>query len=438
MPWKETCSVHERLKFIAAHDEGDQTISGLCRAFGVSRKTAYKWIERYRAEGVSGLEDRPRARRTQAHATAAEVEALIVEARKAHPTWGPRKIVAWLATRHPEIDFPAPSTCGDVLKRLGLTAGKPDRARLRAGEPSPESAVGYRAPNTVWCADFKGQFRTRDGALCYPLTITDGHSRYILRCEALSGTGEPLARPGFEAAFREFGLPQAIRTDNGPPFATRSLHGLSKLSAWWLKLGIWLERIEPGHPEQNGRHERMHRTLKSETAYPPRGSLAEQQAAFDDFRREFNEERPHEALAQKPPKTAYERSPRPYPEDLGDCVYPGHFEVARVNPNGAIRWGRQTLHVSQALAGELIGLEPIDEDLYSLHFAGHELATIDDGEGAARILPHAVGPSAWPLAWWLAKAHDAGMGESESTIPTGLSAPRASSKTNEETEDTVS
>jgi transposase InsO family protein len=402
MPWKETCPMHERLKLIASYDLGEDSVAGLARGFGVSRKTAYKWLERYRSEGPAGLQDQTRATKTHQNAVAPAVAELVAAARRRHPTWGPRKLVAWLERQHPEITFPAPSTCGDMLKRLGLV--EPRRRRPAQPPRSTDRPGGYAAPNAVWCADFKGQFRMQDGALCYPLTITDGFSRFLLRCRGLRSVKESDARPVFESAFREHGLPEAIRTDNGAPFATRGLHGLSQLSVWWLKLGIWIERIEPGHPEQNGRHERMHRTLKRETAYPPKENLEAQQAAFDDFRAEYNVDRPHEALDQEPPASLYSPAPRPYPEKLGAPEYPRHFERKRVQSAGYIYMpGGGRVQVTQALADEIVGLEPIEEDLWSVHFGPAELATIDGRNGEWRVVPHAAGPAAWPLAWWLAE-----------------------------------
>ena len=266
MPWKETCPMKERSRFVVEQESGRYAMAELCRIFGISRETGYKWVERYKAEGPPGLQDRSRAPRCHPNAVPEEVEAVILETRAAYPTWGPKKLRAWLQTHRPEEGWPAGSTIGEILERHGLTVPRKKRRRT---PPYTEPFAACAGPNAVWCMDFKGWFRTGDGVRCDPLTISDAFSRYVLRCQALSDMREERVRPLCEAAFREFGLPWAIRTDNGSPFASRGIAGLSRLSVWWLRLGIVPERIEAGHPEQNGRHERMHRTLKAETASPP-------------------------------------------------------------------------------------------------------------------------------------------------------------------------
>jgi putative transposase len=310
MPWNETCPMNERLKLIARMQEGEWSMTQLCEQFGVSRKTAYKWLDRYAAEGLDGLKDRSRAPHHHPNTLAPEVEALIVKARERRPHWGPVKLLTWLSVRHPALPFPAVSTAGEILKRHALVV--PRRARRRS-PPYPQPLAPGTGPNAVWSTDFKGQFKTADGRWCYPLTLSDNFSRYLLCCRALHRPTGTRVKPWLECAFREYGLPSALRTDNGPPFASVGLAGLSRLSVWWIKLGIVPERIEPGHPEQNGRHERLHRTLKAEATKPPGATLTAQQRRFDRFRAEYNEERPHAALNQRPPASVYTRSARDYP-----------------------------------------------------------------------------------------------------------------------------
>lgn len=375
MPWQETCAVDERMHFIVAHQGGELSMAELCRAFGISRKTGYKWLGRYHASGMEGLNDRARAPQHHPQAVAAAVEERIVAARHTHPTWGPRKLVAWLHRQHPTLPLPAASTVGALLHRAGLTV--PRRRRLRA-TPSAGPLAGTATPNALWCADFKGHFRTRDGAWCYPLTISDYASRYLLRCQALARPDEAHVRAVFETVFRAYGLPEAIRTDNGSPFASVGLGGLTRLSIWWLKLGIRLERIAPGHPEQNGRHERLHRTLKAETTRPPQATLRAQQGAFEHFRRVYNEERPHEALGQQPPAAAYQPSARRYVPRLRAMAYPTGYAVRQVRHNGELRWRGQLVYVSMALVGEPVGLDAVDDGRWAVYFGPVLLGFLDE------------------------------------------------------------
>ena len=293
--------------------------------------------------------------------------------RQRHPSWGAKKLLTFLSQRHPNRAWPARSTVYDILDRHGLVR-KP-RARRRVGHPGKPSTA-MSAPNLVWCADFKGQFKTRDGLYCYPLTVTDGYSRYLLGCQALSSTAVAEAQPVFVRLFREFGLPERIRTDNGVPFATTTLARLSSLSAFWVRLGILPELIEPGKPQQNGRHERMHRTLKAETTRPPAGNRTAQQRRFNTFREEFNHERPHEALGMNTPAGFYEPSPRPMPSKLPPLDYPGHFEVRYVSFNGGIRWKRDWVNVSIVCAGEYVGLEEIDNGIWNVYFGPLKLGRL--------------------------------------------------------------
>jgi len=375
MPWTVTDPMLERARLVALHADGLYAVSELADRAGVSRKTAHKWIARYRDGGADALADRSHARHGQAERTPPEVEAMIVACREAHPTWGPRKLLPYLARRHPALALPAPSTAGAILDRHGLT--KPRRTRRPPKHPGSVPLVAT-APNQVWTADYKGQFKTLDGVYCYPLTVCDAHTRFVLSCHALPSVEQAAARRQFERLFREHGLPEAIRSDNGTPFATQALCGLSRLSVWWMKLGIAHDRIEPGQPQQNGRHERMHKTLKAETARLPERDLTAQQARFDRWRAEFNGERPHEALGYRTPASVYAPSPRPMPERLPEPEYPRHFEVRYLSRSGNIKWKRHQLFVSQALANEWVGLEEVADGLWSLYFCDRLLARLDE------------------------------------------------------------
>ena len=362
MPWMETHPVDERRAFIEALLRGTESVSELCARAGVSRKTGYKWKERFDAEGWAGLEDRRPVAHRLPHRTSPEVVQALVELKHERPRWGPKKLVILLAERHPEFDVPAPSTVGDILKRHGLVKARARRPR-RTPVWRTAQLRAVDAPNATWAADFKGHFRLRDGSWCYPLTISDQFSRYLLRCDGMRGIDKEPARRVFDAAFREFGLPTVIRTDNGTPFAsTRGCLGLSELSLWWLRLGICPERIDPGCPQQNGRHERLHRTLAEETAQPPAYRLGEQQARFVWFRRDYNEERPHEALKQCRPATVYAPSPRRMPSRLPDLEYPAGLQLRRVDRNGSIIFSGVRYFVSKALTRQNIGLREAADD----------------------------------------------------------------------------
>jgi transposase InsO family protein len=362
------------MKFIAEVLKGDWEMTDLCTAFQVSRKTGYKWVGRYEAEGLDGLKDRSRAPHRHPNATPPEVVELLLEGRRKHPTWGPVKLMAWLDRHQPGTAWPAPSTAGDILKRHGLVQG---RRRRRRAEPRTQPFAEARQPNDVWCADFKGWFRTRDGSKCEPLTISDAMSRFVLECRGVESIAGEVVKPVFEKAFREYGLPLVMRTDNGPPFASRGLAGLSRLSVWWIKLGIRPERITPGKPQENGRHERFHLTLKHDVVAKPRSSLRAQQRAFNEYRTEFNFERPHEALDNKTPSEAYVPSPRPYPSSLPVVEYPGHFEVRSVRHNGEMKWLGTNVYVTEALAGESVGLEQKSERHWTIFFGSVALGIMD-------------------------------------------------------------
>lgn len=363
----------ERVEFIVECRRDELSMTELCRKYGISRKTGYKWLDRFDEGDWSSLQDRSRARLTQ-NRIGEEVVARIVEARKQLPTWGPRKLLDRLERKHPGLVLPASSTVGEILKRHGLI--RPRRARQKAA-PYTQPFVGCDTPNAVWSADFKGSFTLGNGRRCNPLTISDAYSRYLLRCDGLSRTDESQVRPIFESAFREFGLPLAIRTDNGPPFATVAAGGLSRLAIWLIKLGIRPERITPGKPQQNGRHERMHRTLKEETTKPPARAMAQQQLVFDRFRRIYNDERPHEALDMQPPSSAYEPSPRRYPVKLREPEYPASFRVRSVNHKGAMKWKGRMLYLAETLANEHVALEELDNDTWRVYFADLPLGVIE-------------------------------------------------------------
>ena len=386
MPWKVSGVVEERARFAVEYESGEWTMADLCRHYGIARRTGYRIVARWQQEGAAGLKDRSRAPLAHPNQTPLEVEAAVLELRRAHMSWGPRKLRRWLEDRHPEQAWPAPSTIGGLLTRAGLAHAR----RLRRRTPpftQPFAAAGE--PNAVWCADFKGWFRTRDGERIDPLTMTDAASRYLLRCQAVEKTDTAAVRSISEAAFREYGLPRAIRTDNGPPFASRGIGGLSRLSLYWMRLGIVPERIQPGHPEQNGRHERMHRTLAQETARPAQANRRRQQEAFDRFRTEYNQERPHEALGQRPPAAVYAASPRAYPARLPEPEYNSGVEVRCVYPHGQFFWKGHDVFLGKVLAGERIGLEPIDDRYWCVCFGDFPIAWFDSRELMTGNLPPA-------------------------------------------------
>ena len=362
-----------KTQFIADYLRELHTISELCREYQISRKTAYKWIARYDRDGAVGLVDRSRRPHHFAQATAADVVQLLLKARRRHPTWGAKKLIKLLSRDQARHEWPARSTVCDILSRHDLVQGP--RRRRAIGHPGKPATI-ITAPNQLWAADFKGQFKTRDGHYCYPLTITDGFSRYLLGCQALHSTAYAQAQPVFRRLFREYGLPERIRTDNGGPFASVSLARLSTLSAWFIRLGITRELIEPGKPQQNGSHERMHRTLKAETTRPPAANRATQQRVFNSFRQEFNHLRPHEALALDTPAAHYQSSPRPFPERLPPLEYPAHFETRLISDNGCIGWRSQRVHVTRVCTREYVGLEEIDSGIWNVYYGPVKLGRL--------------------------------------------------------------
>jgi transposase InsO family protein len=374
MPWKESRVVDERKRFIEEWKKGEEDFAELCRRYEISRQTGYTWTGRYREEGEAGLEDRSRRPHACPHAMAEAVAHAVVELRQKHPRWGPRKLRAYLQSHRPSQSWPASSSMGELLQREGLVH---PRRRRRRTPAYTEPLAHAQAPNQVWSADYKGWFYCGDGSRCDPLTISDACSRYLLRCRAVAKTDGREAQAVFEAVFRECGLPEAMRTDNGPPFASRAPGGLSRLSMWWMRLGIRHERIEPGCPQQNGRHERMHQTLKAQTASPPEASLQRQQQAFERFQREYNEERPHEALQYRTPASLYVASARVYPSRLPELEYPPQAQLRRISQQGSVKWKCGRAFVSEVLARQDVGLVEVEEDFLEVYYGRLFLGWLD-------------------------------------------------------------
>jgi len=365
MPWHERNALDQRNEFIREWLERERPVAELSRIYGVSRKTAYKWLERFRQSGRAGLADRSRAPHHSPQAIDEETAAAIVAARQKHPTWGARKILQSLKRQQPEEAWPAASSIGELLKHEGLIQARRSR---RKTPPYSEPLKHATAPNQLWCADFKGWFYCGDGTRCDPFTMTDAYSRYLLRCRATEKSDGVHTRAVMEAVFREYGLPEAIRTDNGSPFASRAPGGLSRLSMWWLQLGIRHERIAPGCPEQNGRHERMHRTLKQETASPPEANRRRQQQSFAAFERVYNQERPHEALDWKTPAELYVASARRYPDRLPELEYPPGVHLRRISQQGSLKWKCERTFLSEVLARQMVGLLETEEKLFEVYY----------------------------------------------------------------------
>ena len=394
MPWKEVSVMDERLRFVARVLEGEP-MTDLCREFGISRKTGYKIFNRYREEGPVALCDRSRRPMRYANQLPDQIERLLVATKKEKPNWGARKIRE-LLIRKLDGDFriPSISTVHAVLDRHGLVTHS-IRRRARASGTALSPGV---APNELWCTDFKGEFKLGSGKYCYPLTVTDHASRFLLACEALESIREMPVIESFERLFRERGLPAAIRSDNGVPFASpNGLYNLSKLSVWWLRLGIAIERIKPGHPQQNGRHERMHLTLKREATRPPGSNFLQQQARFDSFVREFNGERPHEALAMKCPAEIYSPSPRTY-QGLPDVDYPFHDRDVLVTACGRICMHRKRINISTVLGGQKLGIKEVDDGIWLVSFLAYDLGDIDLEQKTLQTLDNPFGPRLLPMS----------------------------------------
>jgi transposase InsO family protein len=366
------------------YQRGDETMAELCRQYGIARKTGYLWAARYEVEKLDGLRDRSRAPRRHPNQTPDEVEQRILELRREHPRWGPKKLRKTLSDRDHEVTWPAQSTIGALLKREGLTI---PQIRRRRTPPYTQPFLAAIEPNQVWCADFKGWFKTADQDRIDPLTITDAHSRYLLRCQIVERTNTEHVRAIFETAFREYGLPLVIHTDNGPPFASRAIAGLSALSVYFIKLGITPERSRAGHPQDNGRHERMHRTLKAETASPPAANRRAQQRRFDQFQMEYNEVRPHEALGQNTPASCHRRSAREYPSRVPKPEYPAGMQVRQVHLRGQILWKGEPIFLTEALRGEPVGLEQLDDRFWLIYFAHLAIGRLDTRKRRIEALP---------------------------------------------------
>jgi transposase InsO family protein len=380
MPWEQTSAMDQRVKFIADWLSHDYSKIELCTTYGISRPTADKWIKRYQQDGVKGLEERSRAAHCHPNETSEEIRQMLIETKLYRQNWGPKKVLDYLRDSGPDLDWPADSTAGAILQRAGLVKR---RVRRQHVSPYSEPFATCRAPNQTWSADFKGDFVLGNHRRCYPLTLSDNFSRYLLLCRALEHPSYPAVRPWFEWAFREYGLPQAIRTDNGAPFASLALGGVSELSKWWIQLGIRPERIKPGKPSQNGRHERMHRTLKDDVKCQP--THQDQQHHFDLFLEQYNWQRSHEALGRKTPATLYCSSPRRYPSKLPSIDYDSGITVRRVRHNGEIKWQGDLIYVSQVLAQEPVGLKQTDEQKWEVRYSFHLLGTLD--QRAKKIVP---------------------------------------------------
>jgi transposase InsO family protein len=376
--------MEEKARFVFEYQQGERSMTELCARYEIARETGYVWVRRYRELGWQGLVERSRAALRHPNQTPEAIERMVVELRQAHMRWGPRKLKEVLERDEPGRAWPASSTIGSLLKREGLVVGRRKRRRT---PPYTEPLAHATGANRVWCADFKGWFRTQDGERIDPLTITDAHSRYLLRCQAVEKTSTERVQAIFEAAFREYGMPEAIRTDNGAPFASRALAGLSRLAVWWMKLGITPERIQAGHPEQNGRHERMHRTLKQETAQPPAANRREQQRAMDRFCKEYNQVRPHEALGMQTPDSVYQPSPRRFPARVPEPEYPQTMQVRTVGNKGQFRWKKHEVFVSEVLWGERVGLLPVDDRWFTVYFAQVPIARFDSRQAFLLPLP---------------------------------------------------
>ena len=376
MPWKEVKLMDQRVCFIADYLRGGSAdMSALCRRYGISRKTGYKWRARYLESGVEGL--REQSRRPHAHPEAIPypIKKKIIELRQRFQVApGPKKIHALLATEWPNTTLPSLTSIHHILTEAGLIQKRRKRQRVPR---HPEKFARVNAPNQVWSVDFKGQFKVGNGQWCYPLTVMDHQSRYLLLCHGLTGTGGKATRHAFERLFSEYGLPERIRSDNGVPFASRAVGGLSYLSAWWVKLGIWPERIEPGKPQQNGQHERMHRTLKLAVSLPPARTLRAQQQKLDTFRQEYNELRPHEALGQQTPASMYQTSVRDYQGTVDELHYPEHFMTLKVRPNGIVYCHGGQVYVTHILSGEMVGMEEVDDGVWDVYFGPVRLGRFD-------------------------------------------------------------
>ena len=378
MAWKEVEPMEERVRFVLKAAKEDMVFTDLYEQFGISRKTGYKWLSRYHERGLDGIQELSRRPLNSPNRTHEHVENLILRERKAHRKWGPKKLREKLKENYDLESVPAESTIGNIIKKHGLTRKK--KRRRAVSKPDRTTRTEATRPNEVWAADFKGWFRTKDGSRCDPLTSTDLFSRYILICRIVPGQTIESTMPEFRKAFIRYGLPEVIRVDNGSPFGSRGICGLTKLSAWWVQLGIRVEFIEPGHPEQNGSHERMHWTLKDETARPPAANPKAQQGRFDRWRREFNNERPHEAIGMQKPAQRYQRSTRGFTLHPEHPEYPLHYEVRKVKTHGGIKWRGQLYYIGEALHGMALGVTDVADQTYAVYFGDLLLGYFVEGE----------------------------------------------------------
>lgn len=374
MPWKTIKPMDQKIQLIAEWQQEQYSITDLAKRYGVSRKTIHKWCSRYEEQGIDGLKDQSRAHKHSPNRTSEDIVKLLLEEKLKHRKRGPKKIYYQLKRQYPGLELPAPSTISHWLRKNGLV----NRRKLRKSVPAyTEPFITAKAPNAVWSADYKGQFRTKDKQVCYPITITDNYSRYLLKCKGLHGPRYYLTHDTFKEAFREYGLPDAIRTDNGTPFAGTSAGGLSRLSIWWIQLGIRPERIEKGCPQQNGRHERMHRTLKLEAVDPTASDRREQQERFDRFVYDYNNYRPHEALNNQPPVDYYKKSTRPYPEKIPSIEYDFDYTVRTIRHGGYFKFNGQLYYLTELLDKERIALKEFADDQWNIFYSFHPLGVLD-------------------------------------------------------------
>lgn len=384
MPWRERSPVDLRVQFIGEYQTELWSMTELAEQYGISRKTAYKWVTRYERGGAAALLDQSRRPWTQPSATDPRLIAALLAVRRRHPRWGAKKLLAVVKRQDARAAWPSRSTVCDVLRRHALVVPRPRRRPMPHGGHALAPITG---PNETWTTDFKGEFRTGDRRYCYPLTLRDGFSRYVLRCDALLSRSYALTRARFERAFADYGLPVRIRSDNGGPFAGPGLGRLSRLNVWWIRLGIVPERIGLGRPEQNGSHEQFHRVLKADTTRPPAATARAQQRRFGAFYREYNEVRPHESLDDQPPATRYTASPRPLPTRLAPLEYPGHMEVRRVSSAGCISWRGIPIFLTEVLEGEDVGFEEVADGHWTLSFATVRLGRFDERTRRITALP---------------------------------------------------
>lgn len=386
MPWKEVKPMDEKVLFIADYLRGAETITDLCQRYGISRKTGYKWIQRYRQQGMAGLAECSRRPHQSPLTTPYALRQAIMALRQRRRTPpGAKKIQALLAQRFPNASIPSKTTIYNVLNQAGLVSAKAPRRRVAPGAPA---FAPVSAPNALWSADFKGQFKTRSGHWCYPLTVMDHHSRYLLGCQGMGGTRFADTQHTFTRLFKEYGLPGRIRTDNGVPFATTATAGLSRLAVWWIKLGIVPERIAPGQPQQNARHERMHRTLKQAATKPPSSTLKAQQRRFDRFRQQYNDARPHEALDQTTPASCYTPSTRAFPDTLPEPHYPDYYEIRKVGSSGVIYWRNKQVYISHLLHDEPVGLSEVADGLWDVYFGPLRMGHFNERDVKGCTVPY--------------------------------------------------